>query len=275
MDLHGKHVVITGPTAGIGYYSALDLARRGAALTLVCRTPQKAEGLVHQIVSSGGPQPTVVEMDLGSLASVRQAGQQILQRGVKIDVLLNNAGIAGHRGQTEDGFEITFGTNHLAHFLFTNLLLPLVADNGGRIVTVASRAHLGAKGIPFESLRSPTKTVSGFPEYQVSKLANVLFSSELGRRVAGRGIHTYSLHPGVVASDIWRRVPWLIRKLMMMRMLTSEQGAQTSIYCATSDVCAGETGLYYDKQRVAPTSKLALDRTLSELLWKRSEEWVS
>lgn len=273
-DLRGKHAVITGPTAGIGFVTAHALATRGAEVTLVCRSPEKAEPLVAQIAAAGGPAPTVVEMDLASLASVRTAGQRILDRGKAIDLLINNAGIAGYRGQTADGFEIQFGTNHLGHFLFTTLLLPLVADRTGRVVTVASRAHLGAKRIPFEALQQPTKSVSGFPEYQVSKLCNVLFSAELARRVAGRGIHTYSLHPGVIASDIWRRVPWLLRKIMTMRMMTNEQGAQTSLYCATAAACAGETGLYYNKERVAPTSELAQDAALAGLLWARSEAWV-
>lgn len=274
MDMHGKHVVITGPTAGIGHATALALARRGARLTLACRTPQKADALVHQIVSGGGAAPTVVEMDLASLTSVRAAAAQVLGTGIAIDVLINNAGLAGQRGQTRDGFELAFGTNHLGHFLLTTMLLPLMTEHGGRIVTVSSRSHLAAKGLPFETLRAPTKSVSGLPEYAVSKLCNVLFSAELGRKLAPRGITTYSLHPGVVASDIWKRVPWPIRKLMMLRMISNEQGAATTLYCATSEACAGETGLYYNKSRVAAPHELAHDQTLAALLWQRSAEWV-
>ncbi|HXL19742.1 MAG TPA: hypothetical protein VN961_19675, partial [Streptosporangiaceae bacterium] len=143
-----------------------------------------------------------------------------------------------------------------------------------RIVNVASDAHYQAKGIDFGGLRNRTKAITGLPEYAVSKLCNVLFAAELGRRLAGTGVTAYSLHPGVVASEIWRRVPWPARQLMTRRMLTIEEGARTSLYCATSPEVAAESGKYYDSCREAPPSKVATPE-LAARLWEYSEKWTA
>jgi NAD(P)-dependent dehydrogenase (short-subunit alcohol dehydrogenase family) len=193
-----------------------------------------------------------------------------------LHLLINNAGLAGTRGLTRSGFETAFGTNHVGTFLFTNLLLDAVKRAApARIVTVASRAHYDSKGLNWDALKKPTKTIAGLPEYAASKLANVLFSAELARRLAGTGVTTYSLHPGVVATDVWRRVPWPIRPLIMRGMITPEQGARTTLYCATSPACASETGLYYTKEAAREPSALAQDAALAAELWRRSEEWTA
>jgi retinol dehydrogenase 12 len=183
--------------------------------------------------------------------------------------------VGGARGITADGFELQFGVNHLGHFALTSLLLERLKASGpgARIVNVSSDAHYGARGIDFEAVRRRTPSFTGMREYAVSKLCNVLFTQELARRLSGVGVSSYALHPGVVASDIWRRVPWPARGLIKKRMLTVEQGAVTSVYCATSPAVAADSGLFYDKSAVRAASPVATPE-LGELLWKYSAEWT-
>ena len=143
-----------------------------------------------------------------------------------------------------------------------------------RIVTVSSRAHRRAGGIDWDAVRRPTATRLGAKEYRVSKLANLLFSAELGRRLQGSGVTTYSLHPGVIASDIWRAVPGPLRALLRIAMVSTEKGAQTTLHCALSPAVAGETGLYYSDCRAVAPSAVGQDRSLAEELWRRSEGWA-
>ena len=175
---------------------------------------------------------------------------------------------------TTSGFERAFGTNHVGPFLLTCLLLDrLRASAPARIVNVASVAHYSAPGIDFEAVRRPTSSFTGMREYSVSKLANVLHAQELSRRLAGGGVMTYALHPGTVASDIWRRVPWPIRPLMKRRMISPEQGARTSVYCATSPEVADQSGQYYDDCRRKEAAAAATAGLAAEL-WRRSAEWT-
>jgi NAD(P)-dependent dehydrogenase (short-subunit alcohol dehydrogenase family) len=199
-----------------------------------------------------------------------------LDRGLPLHLLINNAGLAGARGLTRSGFELAFGVNHMGHFVLTQLLTERIKSSApARIVTVASTAHYQTQGIDWNALRTRTSTRTGLPEYSVSKLCNVLFSAELGRRLAGTGVTTYSLHPGVVATDIWRGVPWPLRPLIKLAMISAERGAATTLYCATSPAVADETGRYYDNCRPRQPSALAQDSALAAELWKRSESWMS
>jgi len=142
------------------------------------------------------------------------------------------------------------------------------------VVTVSSKSHYQAKGIDFDAVRQPTRSRTGMPEYAVSKLANVLFSQELARRVAERGIHTYVLHPGVIASEIWRNVPWPLRPVMTRFMKSPEEGARTSVFCATSPAVADATGCYYTDCDLKEPNPVATPELAGEL-WRRSEEWVA
>ena len=217
-----------------------------------------------------------LELDLASLDSVRRAAQEFLSWDLPLDVLINNAGLAGSKGTTKEGFELHFGVNHLGHFLLTLLLFDHLRHSGTdpRIVHVASRAHTRVPDIDWDALKKPTQTLTGFPEYSVSKLANVLFNAELARHIKGSGVHTYALHPGVVASDIWRKLPAPIRWLSHKFMLTNAQGALTTLYCATSPACAKDQGLYYsDCHPIAP-SKAAQDQALAATLWEKSLSWT-
>ena len=163
----------------------------------------------------------------------------------------------------------------MGHFALTSALLDCVATSApSRVVTVASDAHYQAKGIDFEAVRRRTASRTGLREYAVAKLSNVLFSAELGRRTEGRGITTYALHPGVVASDIWRRVPWPVRPLMTRRMLSTEQGAATSLYCVTAPELAEVSGRFYDECRERAPSAVATPE-LAGALWEHSEAWTA
>jgi NAD(P)-dependent dehydrogenase (short-subunit alcohol dehydrogenase family) len=268
-------VLITGANTGIGRVTAETLARNGAHVVIAGRSKEKTEPVVRGITAEKKGSAEFLPLDLGDLDSVRACTKTMLDRGEPIDVLIANAGLAGKRGTTKQGFETTFGTNHLGHFLLVTKLLPLLRKAGtARIVVVASKAHFDAQGIDWDALRKPTKTVSGFPEYGVSKLCNVLFVKELARGRAGEGVHSYALHPGVIASDVWRQVPWPFRSVMKMFMKTTEEGAQTSLYCASSADVADHDGRYYDDCKEAPCSKVADDADLAKTLWQKSEEWT-
>jgi retinol dehydrogenase-12 len=275
-ELSGRTFLVTGASTGIGRATAADLARRSGRVYLACRSEQKGRAAVAAIVAATGNEAvTFLPLDLADLASVRACAEQFLARGEPLHVLINNAGVAGQRGLTANGFELAFGVNHLGHFALTTALLDcLAASAPARIVNVSSDAHYQAKGIDFEAVRRPTASVTGMREYSVSKLSNVLFTQELARRLDGRGITAYALHPGVVASDIWRRVPWPVRPLLKLRMITPEQGARTSLYCATSPEVAHATGRFYDKSREREASPVATAE-LAGVLWQRSEEWIA
>jgi retinol dehydrogenase-12 len=268
--------IVTGANTGIGRATALELARRGAHVFVACRSEEKGREAIDAIrKETSNDKVEYLALDLASLDSVRRAAEAFLARDLPLPLLINNAGVAGQQGQTADGFELHFGVNHLGHFLFTLLLEDKIKSSApARIVNVSSGSHYQAKGIDWEAVRKPTKTITGLPEYEVSKLANVLFAKSHAKRLEGTGVTTYSLHPGVVASDAWRRIPWPIRKLMTLAMISNEEGSKTSLYCATSPDCKDESGLYYDKSRVKEPSKLAHDSALAEELWRRSEAWV-
>jgi retinol dehydrogenase 12 len=275
-DLAGRTFMVTGGNTGIGRATATALARRGGRVYLACRSPEKGRRAVADIVAATGSDAVAfLPLDLADLASVRRCAEQFLALGEPLHVLINNGGVAGQRGITRDGFELAFGVNHVGHFALTAALLDrLAASAPARVVTVASDAHYQARGVDFNALRRPTATVTGLREYAVSKLCNVLFSAELARRVQGRGITTYALHPGVVASDIWRRVPWPVRPLIKLRMISPEAGATTSLYCATSDSVASASGRFYDDSREREPSPVATP-DLARALWEQTQAWVT
>ena len=270
--------LVTGGNTGIGRATATALAAAGGRVYITSRSAEAGAAAVDAITSAAGSQTVwLLPLDLASLASVRDCAAAFLARDEPLHVLVNNAGVGGQRGKTAEGFELHFGVNHLGHFALTMLLLDRLkasgsgAGQGARVVTVSSDAHYGAPGIDFDAVRRSTPSFTGQREYAVSKLCNVLFTQELARRAGD--VSSYALHPGVVASDIWRRVPWPARAIIKRRMLTVEQGAVTSLYCATSPAVAAESGLFYDKCAVRAPSKVATPE-LAGLLWKHSTEWT-
>jgi retinol dehydrogenase-12 len=268
--------LITGGNTGIGLATASALARSGGRVLIACRSAAAGEAAVARIkAGSASDDVRLLPLDLASLSSVHACAAAFLGLDEPLHVLINNAGVGGQRGLTTDGFELHFGVNHLGHFALTQLLLRRLTESGpgSRIVNVSSEAHYGARGIDFVAVRRRTSTFTGQAEYASSKLCNVLFTQELARRLAGTGVNSYALHPGVVASDIWRRVPRLARPFITRRMLTIEQGAVTSVYCATSPKVAADSGLFYDKCAAREANRAATPE-LAELLWKYSSEWT-
>ena len=276
-DLANKTFIVTGASSGIGKITARELAKRGAHVILACRSVAKAQPVVDELVrETGNAKIELIDLDLGDLASVRHCAEQLLARNIPIHGLVNNAGVAGQRGTTKDGFEVQFGTNHLGHYLFTRLLLDRIKASGpARIINVASDSHYSAKQITWTALREPTKTRTALREYGVSKLANVLFTKELARKLEGSKVTTYALHPGVVATDVWRRIPGPVSWVMKKFMVTPEQGAQTTLRCATAPELASETGRYYDQHgKEKRPNRLADDASLAQELWSKSAEWT-
>jgi len=272
--LAGRTFLVTGGNTGIGRATVTALAARGGRVWLTSRSAAAGEAAVLEIrATTGNDAVFCLPLDLADLESVRACAAAFLALDEPLHVLVNNAGVAGRRGLTRQGFELMFGVNHLGHFALTLALLGrLTASAPARVVTVSSDAHYSAPGIDFLALRRPARGVTGLREYAVSKLGNVLFSAELGRRTAGTGVRTYALHPGVVASDIWRRVPWPVRPLVTRRMLSVTEGAQTSLYCATSEL-ASASGLFYDRCAPRAASAVATPE-LAGVLWERSQAWT-
>ncbi len=273
MQLRGANVIVTGANTGIGRVTAVELAKAGAHVILACRSEERTRPVLDAIEQEGGS-AEFVPLDLADLASVRACADAFLARGEPLAILVNNAGLAGAHGATKDGFELAFGTNHVGHYLFTRMLMPALEKSPeARIVNVSSRGHYRARGIDWDAVRKPTATKSAFPEYCVSKLANVLFTRELAKRAPAH-VRTYSLHPGGVASDVWREVPWGLRHLLKLFLISNEEGAKTSLFCATSDQVGERTGHYYDECAEKTPSKLALDDALARDLWERSAAWT-
>ena len=270
-DLDGRTFLVTGANAGIGQATAVELATRGGRVFVANRSEERSHEVLEQLGDSG----VYLHLDLADLSSVRACAKEFLERGELLHVLVNNAGVGGQRGFTADGFELNFGVNHLGHFLLTNLLLDRLKESSpARIVNVSSDGHYQAKGIDWDAVRKPTRTFTALPEYAVSKLCNVLFTQELARRVEGTGLTTYAVHPGAIASQIWRRVPWPIRPVMTAFMKSNEQGARTSVWCATAPELAGQTGRYYDGSEEKEPSAVGTPE-LGRELWERSAAWTS
>jgi NAD(P)-dependent dehydrogenase (short-subunit alcohol dehydrogenase family) len=276
-SLAGKVAIVTGGSSGIGQYTALGLAQRGAAVVITARNKKRlgetASWLRREVPGATVETETV---DFASLASVRDLARRILARHSAIPILVNNAGmVMARRAVTADGFEAIFQINHLAPFLLTNLLLPAVkAAAPARIVTVASGAAQRAI-IDFDDLQM-TRGWSFMGVYGRSKLANVMFTYALARRLEGTGITANCLHPGFVGSRIANKggLVDLLWALVKPFALTEAQGAETSIYCATAPELADISGRYFVKKKPMPTNAMSYDVAAGERLWQVSAEMV-
>ena len=277
MDLNGKHIVLTGATAGIGRSSALTLGQLGADLTLLNRNREKAEALAEDVVAAGGSEPTLITMDMARLDSVREAAAEILALGKPIDILLNNAGVVNTtRKVTVDGFEESLAVNHFAPFLLTGLLLPALQQApAARIVNVASDAHSFVKGMGFEDMQAE-KGYKTFREYGRSKLANILFTRSLAARLEGQGITVNCLHPGAVATSLGKQnkglLASLLPKLLKPFFRKPGKGAETSIYLCQSDDVATISGAYFVDCKQAMPKPWGTDDEAAKKLWQISEE---
>ena len=274
--MDGRVCVITGATSGIGRAAAEQLAALGARLVIVARDPARGAAARDEIVAATGNREVALEIaNLASQRQVRELAARLLAAEPEIHVLVNNAGLAlGERRLTEDGLEETFAVNHLAPFLLTNLLLErLRGSSPARVVTVASAAHRGAV-IPFDDLNGE-RGFSGWLAYGWTKLANILFTAELARRLAGSGVTATCLHPGVVATGFGREGPFLVREFQRLLgrvfLLDPKQGADTLVWLASSPEMEGASGGYYAKRRLATPSRAAGDAAAARRLWQESE----
>jgi len=275
-EMQSKLCLVTGATLGIGKETALGLARKGAHLVLVGRDAARTRETAAWIAKeSGNPQVDLLIADLSSQAEVRRLAAEFKHKYPRLDVLLNNAGaIFTRRETTVEGFERTWALNHLAEFLLTHLLLDTLERSApARIVNVASTAHTRGT-IDFDNLQGEKK-YSGIAAYARSKLANILFTYALARRLAGKGVTANCLHPGVVATGFGHNTPGLVKTLAGLArpfMTTPEKGAETSIYLASSPDVADISGKYFAKRKPIASSKLSYDEALQERLWEVSEK---
>jgi retinol dehydrogenase-14 len=275
-SMDGRVCVLTGTTSGIGRAAAFDLAALGATLVMVARDRDRAEAVRQEVVAGTGNRAVEVEtVDLASQAQIRALAGRLVAAHPEIHVLANNAGLTlSERRVTEDSLEETFAVNHLAPFLLTNLLLDrLRASAPARVVTVASDAHHGST-IPFDDLNA-TSGYSGWAAYGWSKLANILFTLELARRLEGTGVTATCLHPGVVATGFGRQGPWFVRafqKVSSRFLLDPKQGADTLVWLASSPDVEGASGGYYVKRKLTEPSRAARDAAAASRLWRVSEQ---
>jgi retinol dehydrogenase-12 len=279
--MQGNIVVITGANSGIGKETAKALAKKGATIVMACRNLDKSIPVCEAIQKeSGNRQVEVMELDLASLRSVRAFTDNFLASYPRLDVLINNAGVfCLRREETEDGFERTMGVNHFGPFLLTNLLLPMIKQTPeARIVNVSSDAHYSGE-IDLDDINYRRKYPAfGYKAYGASRLATVLFTQELAERLGGSGVTANSLHPGAVATNIWSIGPknkayqQVIRRITGLFMLSPEEGAQTSIYLASSEDVKGVTGKYFYQNRPREVSGKCKDLQLQKYLWQISEK---
>jgi NAD(P)-dependent dehydrogenase (short-subunit alcohol dehydrogenase family) len=273
----GRIAVVTGASAGIGLYTALGLARAGMRVIMTGRDPVRTEG-ARRFVTERVPSAQIETAlaDFASLAEIRRLAGEILVAHDRIDALVNNAGLFSPKFErSRDGYEMTFAVNHLAPFLLTNLLLDrLKASAPSRIVNVASRAHYGAR-IDLATITGP-RDWSMLKAYNRSKLANILFTRELAARLQGTGVVAISLHPGVVATTLAQRggIIDLVWRLAKPFMISSEQGAETSVFLATAPDPAPFAGGYVVRKALARPDPVALDADLARRLWEESARLV-
>jgi len=275
--MQGKVVVLTGGTSGIGEAAAIKLAKMGARLVLVARDPGRAEATLKRLQKvSPGMAHTSYFADLSLVAETRRVAREIAAAQPRIDVLINNAGlICARRQVTAEGLELTFATNHLAYFVLTHGLLPRMLDSApARIVNTASEVHRGAK-LAFDDLQSQ-RGYDGFGAYAKSKLANVLFTSQLARRLSGRSVTANSLHPGVVASRFGlpregQGGDPSSARFLSAHGISPEEGAETIVYLASAAEAAKASGQYFNRCQAVTPSKEAQDQAAAMRLWEESE----
>ena len=283
-SMAGKNVVITGGNTGIGKEAAVGLAGLGAHVVVTSRNEERGRAARDEIVERSGNQSVeVMPLDLASFRSIRSFAADVLDRFDRLDVLVNNAGLTlQRRRETEDGFEETFGVNHLGHFLLTDLLVErLRATAPARVVVVSSNAHKSARrGLDFDDLQGERR-YRWMDAYNKSKLANLYFTRELARRLDGTDVTVNALHPGFVRSDFGRDgdlggiYGWGIKYLASPFAISPERGARTTIYLASSPEVDGVTGGYFYKCKPATPSTVAQDDAAARRLWDVSEELVA
>lgn len=275
--MKGKICLVTGANAGIGKVTALELAKMGATVVMVCRDRQKGETALAEIQqTSQNPNVTLMLADLSSQADIRRLAAEYKTNYSQLHVLVNNAGgVFTKRQVSADGVELTFALNHLGYFLLTNLLLDVLkASVPSRVVVVSSDAHRGGR-INFDDLQA-ARSYQGLEVYSQSKLANVLFAYELARRLTGTGITVNALHPGFVASNFGKNngrfFKLIFDYIVPFFAISAEKGAETSVYLASSPEVEGIIGKYFVKKRPVSSSPASYDETAARRLWEVSQQ---
>lgn len=277
--MQNKVCLVTGANSGIGKETARELARQGATVVMTARNPQRGEAALEEVRSStGNDRVELLLLDLADLDSVRAAAAELRRRHDRLDVLVNNAGLVlTQRSTTAQGLESTFGINHLGPFLLTTLLEELlVAAAPSRVVNVSSMGHRLSGGLDFDDLQWERRSFSGVKVYNDSKLCNVLFTTELARRWADRGVTAYAVHPGIVRSGFGGdgdAPGWFgaVIALTKFAYLSPQRGSRTSVKCATADVGSLTSGGYYAHSRRLRASKRGRDPAAAARLWDVSE----
>ncbi|KAI8577604.1 hypothetical protein K450DRAFT_251607 [Umbelopsis ramanniana AG] len=293
-DLSGLTVLITGANVGIGLETARMLCEMGAQVTIACRNAQKAQAAADDIEKTTGNRPEIVSVDLSKLESAAALANEYTAKHQRLDILINNAGVAttekGQDGLTQDGFEIDFQVNHLAHFLLTIRLLPLIKHaaqnkiNGftPRVVVIGSEGARVGK-VDYAYLQDSDKLPFFFNRYANSKLMNAMFAKKLAEKVKEDGIVAHVLHPGFVASDIYSKPEYKTPKFLQAIIgfvikataRNNVQGAMTSVHVAISDEAANTTGKYWDSCKITQfPNKLVADDDCVNELWSKSEQYL-
>jgi NAD(P)-dependent dehydrogenase (short-subunit alcohol dehydrogenase family) len=278
-DLEGKVVLMTGATEGIGKAAALELARRGALLTITARSPEKGARVAEELRAAGAGEVELLLGDLSTLADTKRIAEEFAAKHDRLDVLVNNAGAMFlEHGLTKDGYERTFALNHLSYFgLTTRLMDRLAKTKGARVVSTSSMAHqMGKLDLPYALERGDKK--AGWGAYADSKLANVLFTSELAKQL-GAGVATSCYHPGYVRSGFGLNNGGFAETIMRFAgavfARTPERGARTMVWLATSPEAASASGGYYADEKLAKVAPRGRDAALAAELWKVSEGIVA
>ncbi len=276
-----KTVVITGGNAGIGKATAIALAKKGGEIVITSRSEEKAKSAVEEIkMASGNENVDFVQVDLISQQSVRKAAEQIKAKCPKIHVLINNAGCyLSELVLSPEGYEGQFATNHLGHFLLTNLLMDNIKAAGkARIVNLASIAHKSTRELDLNDVNFEKDGYAGWKSYSRSKFCNILFTRELAKRLEGTGITANAVHPGGVRTEIaekdanwYTKLGWVVMKPFM---ITVEDGAKTSIHLASSTDVDTISGGYWVKCKQYHSNRPSQDPETAKALWKKSEELV-
>lgn len=272
-NMNGKVCLVTGANSGIGKETALALAKMQARVVMVCRDRARGEAALQEVKQQSGNDALELRLcDLSSQKSTRQFADEFTATHDRLDVLVNNAGVyLRKRTLTTDGIEATFAINHLAYFLLTNVLLDLLKRSApSRILNVASDAHAYGQ-IDFENLQGEKK-YGGARAYANSKLENIVFTYELARRLEGTGVTANCLHPGAVATGLFRSLPKPLESIIKLFTLSPEKGAQTSIYLAASPAVEGVNGKYFVKQAVAKSSESSYNEEVAHRLWDLSAQ---
>lgn len=277
-DLKNKVCLVTGATGGIGLLTAQALAQMGGTVVVVSRSAQKCADTVSRLkIATANPNVDYIAGDLSVMSQVKQVADQFLQRYDRLDVLVNNAGaVFSSRQVSADGYEMTMALNHLSYFYLTHLLQDrLLKSAPARIVNVSSDAHRGGS-INFDDLMSEQK-YSSFGVYSMSKLANILFTNELARRLEDTGVTANSLHPGFVASNFGKSnggIWGIFMPVIQLFAISPAKGAETSIYLASSPEVEGVTGQYFNKKKAVKAADAAYDQAAQKRLWDVSDELV-